>query len=53
MKQLVEFYETVFGQTFFICWIMLPADLKNWDFKKGFSVEKYTLWTGEHIINDI
>ena len=22
------------GETFFICWITLPADLKNWDFKK-------------------
>ena len=22
------------GQTFLICWITLPADLKNWDFKK-------------------
>ena len=21
------------GVTFFICWITLPADLKNWDFK--------------------
>ena len=22
------------GHTFFICWIMLSADLKNWIFKK-------------------
>ena len=22
------------GDTFFVCWITLPADLKNWDFKK-------------------
>ena len=22
------------GETFFICWILLPADLKNWDFQK-------------------
>ena len=20
------------GETFFVCWITLPADLKNWDF---------------------
>ena len=24
----------IFGHTFLICWITLPADLKNWDFKK-------------------
>ena len=24
----------VYGGTFFICWITLPTDLKNWDFKK-------------------
>ena len=22
------------GETFFICWITLPTDLKNWDLEK-------------------
>ena len=31
------------GHTFLICWITLPADLKNWDFKKK-KKKKKRIW---------
>ena len=40
--QLCGSLERILGYTFLICWITLPADLKNWNFKKknkkGFGV---------------
>ena len=43
-QSLIELYSTrqqnslfcslIVRRDFFICWITLPADLKNWDFKK-------------------
>ena len=27
-------WSVTLGETFFICWITLPTDLKNWNFKK-------------------
>ena len=44
------------GETFFICWITLPADLKNWDFKKKpkrillLTIKKLRFWFYQSLI---